>query len=215
MSADTTHALDHWAPRRRLTLAQARKRTQVVKALRFGLVAAATVTVCVFFGYLAGSAYRRAKTANDAPPSQEMVVMQNPRFTGRDANGDVYTITADRAERRRADENLVDLVNPKLTDAYESEISAPRGLFNREDETLELFEDVSVADREGYVFNSEQARVLIATGRVEGVKPLVGTGPIGDVRSDSYELNKDDDSVTFINRVQTVIYPDGRLQRDN
>lgn len=210
MNADTTRAMDLWAPRRQLTLAQARARTRFVKWLRFALVGSATVMVGVLFGYIAGNAYLRASSATAALPSDEMVVMLNPRFTGRDSNGEIYTITADSAERRRANDDLVDLVNPKLTDAYQSEILAPIGLFNRASETLELFEDVLVIDTEGYVFNSTHARVLISSGRVEGMEPLEGTGPIGDIKSDSYELNNETDSVIFRSRVQTTLYPDGR-----
>ncbi|MEL7130064.1 MAG: hypothetical protein AAGK23_10990, partial [Pseudomonadota bacterium] len=112
--------------------------------------------------------------------------------------------------RRRSNDDLVDLVNPKLVDAFNSEIIAPTGLFDRASETLELFEDVVLTDAKGYVFNTTHARMLISTGRVEGMQPLGGTGPIGDVRSDSYELNNDSDSVTFTGRVQTMLFPDGR-----
>ena len=210
MAADTTSAMDHWAPRRQLTLAQARARTRVVKRLRWSLVGAATIMLGVFVGFVAGNAYLRASAANDPLPSDEMVVMLNPRFTGRDSNGEIYTITADSAERRRANDNLVDLVNPQLTDTYQREIMAPTGLFDRESETLELFEDVQVKDADGYEFNSTHAKVLISSGRVEGMQPLVGTGPIGDVASDSYELNNEYDSVTFKGRVTTMIFPDGR-----
>ncbi|MEO1475098.1 MAG: LPS export ABC transporter periplasmic protein LptC [Pseudomonadota bacterium] len=210
MTADVSDAMDHWAPRRQLTLAQARKRTEMVKYVRWGLVGAATIMFGILVGFVAGNAYLRASAAGSAVQSDEMVVMLNPRFTGRDSNGEIYTITADSAERRRANANLVDLINPKLTDAQDSEVLAPRGLFDRESETLELFEDVLVKDTEGYVFNSTHARVLISSGRVEGMQPLVGTGPIGDVASDSYELNNEDDSVIFKGRVITTIYPDGR-----
>ncbi|MEO0882917.1 MAG: LPS export ABC transporter periplasmic protein LptC [Pseudomonadota bacterium] len=208
MSADTSHAMDHWVPRRQLTLAQARQRTRMVKFVRWGLVGAATITFGTLVGFVAGNAYVRANASGGTVQSEEMVVMLNPRFTGRDSDGEIYTITADSAERRRTNANLVDLINPKLTDAQASEVLAPRGLFDRESETLELFEDVLVKDKGGYVFNSTHARVLISSGRVEGMQPLVGTGPIGDVESDSYELNNEDDSVIFKGRVITKIYPD-------
>ncbi|MEM9668306.1 MAG: LPS export ABC transporter periplasmic protein LptC [Pseudomonadota bacterium] len=208
MTAEIADAMDHWAPRRQLTLAQARQRSKVVRYLRWGLVGAATIMIGILFGFVAGNAYLRASTGGGSVQSDEMVVMLNPRFTGRDSDGQIYTITADSAERRRANSNLVDLINPKLTDAYDSEILAPRGLFDRESETLELFEDVLVKDAEGYVFNSTHARVLISSGRIEGMQPLVGTGPIGDVSSDSYELNNEDDSVIFKGRVVTTIYPE-------
>ncbi|MEO1407495.1 MAG: hypothetical protein AAFV54_13545, partial [Pseudomonadota bacterium] len=86
MAADTTHAMDHWAPRRQLTLEQARQRTRMVKYVRWGLVGAATITFGTLVGFVAGNAFVRANASGGAVQSDEMVVMLNPRFTGRDSN---------------------------------------------------------------------------------------------------------------------------------
>lgn len=209
MSADTTRAMDDWTPHRQLSLAQARARTQIVIYLRFGLVAAAVVTLSVFLAFIARNAYDRARGANDAIDSDEIVVMINPRFTGRDGDGDLYVITADSAERRRSDADLIDLINPRLVDAFNSEITAPLGLFDRAGETLDLYEDVLLIDPKGYIFNSTHAQVRTRSGQVMGLEPLDGTGPLGDIRADSYQLDNDSGIVTFKGRVQhTILDPD-------
>ena len=72
-----------WAPRRQLTLAQARKRSQAVRLLRLGFSALAAIAIGLFLGYIIRSAI-----AKDATPVQvgqgEAVTMLNPRFSGRD-----------------------------------------------------------------------------------------------------------------------------------
>ncbi len=207
MSTETVRELALWAPHRQLSLAQARKRSQIVKWMRFALVACAIITLGVFLGYVARSAYDSATRGTEALPSDEMVIMLNPRFSGRDVNGDLYVITADSAERRRANNDLIDLVNPKLENARTGDVAAPLGLFNRSGETLDLFEDVLMTDARGYLFHSTHAKVEIKSGKVVGLSPLEGTGPIGDITSGSYELSRSNDSVVLTGGVRTIILP--------
>lgn len=206
MSADTVRAMDEWAPRRQLSLAQARTRTRIVHYMRFGLVAAAAVTLAVFLAYIARNAYDRANGDDNPLNTSESVSMINPRFTGRDGNGDLYVITATRADRRRDNEDLIDLENPRLVDAFGTEVTAPIGLFARDDETLELYEDVLLVDSEGYIFNSTHAMVMTATRQVIGVEPLEGTGPLGDISANAYEADNDSGIVTFLGRVQVTLF---------
>lgn len=206
MTAETVRAMEEWTPHRQLSLAQARARTQTVKYLRFGLVMAAVVTLAVFFGYILGSAYERSRVNASSLTADETVTMKNPRFTGRDGASNLYIITAESAQQRRENESLIDMVNPKLVDSFDREVTAPRGLYDRANETLDLYDDVLVIDERGYVFNSTHARVFPETGQVIGVEPLDGTGPLGDIRSDSYELERDTGIVVFTGNVVTDIY---------
>ena len=206
MSTETIRAMEEWTPHRQLSLAQARQRTQPVRYMRFALVAAAIITLGIFLGFMARNAYDRALGNSVAITGDQTVAMVNPRFTGRDGSGQLYIITSETAQQRRENEHLIDLVNPKLVDSFGGEVTAPRGLYDRVNETLDLYEDVLLVDAEGYVFNSIHAQVFPQTGRVIGVEPLDGTGPLGDIRSDSYELDRDSGIVTFVGRVKTIIF---------
>ena len=206
MSTETIRAMEEWTPHRQLSLAQARQRTQTVRYMRFALVAAAIITLGIFLGFIARNAYDRALGNSVAITGDQTVAMVNPRFTGRDGSGQLYIITSETAQQRRENEHLIDLVNPKLVDSFGGEVTAPRGLYDRANETLDLYEDVLLVDAEGYVFNSTHAQVFPKTGRVIGVEPLDGTGPLGDIRSDSYELDRDSGIVTFVGRVKTIIF---------
>ncbi|MEL6257530.1 MAG: LPS export ABC transporter periplasmic protein LptC [Pseudomonadota bacterium] len=200
---------DLWAPKRQLTLSQARRRSRRVAALRVALATLATVSLAVLLGHLAANAVDSlTRSRSDAVQSDEMVVMINPRFTGRDAQGRYYVITAETAERRRENLDLIDLVNPKLVDAEGSEVAAPSGLYDRANQTLDLYEAVEVFDSAGYTFTSTHARVHVGEDRVEGIDPLSGEGPLGGVRADTYEILENGDVVVLRGNVYTTIEPD-------
>ena len=214
MSTNTARAMEEWAPHRQLSLAQARARTQTVRYMRFALVAAAIITLGVFLGFIARHAYERSRGSASAINGDETVAMLNPRFTGRDGASNLYIITSESAQQRRQNEDLVDLVNPKLVDSFDREVTAPKGLYDRVNETLDLYDDVLVVDAHGYVFNSTHARVFPKTGYVTGVMPLNGTGPLGDIQSDSYELERSSGIVVFKGRVKTVILGSSEAQEE-
>lgn len=195
-----------WAPRRQLTLAQARRRSRRVIYVRYAFVAAAAISIGLFLGYILRSALSR-----DAAPPQvddsQAVTMINPRFTGRDAAGEIFTITAESATRRRARDGAVDLISPVMRDAKGTEVLAPSGFYDRDLGILELYEDVRISDAAGYKFASQGARLHVSEDRVEGLSPLEGKGPLGDIKADSYEILEGGDRVVFKGNVQTVIYP--------
>ncbi len=195
-----------WAPRRQLTLAQARTRSERVRYLRYFLVGAAAVSIGLFLGFVFRSAL-----GQDLAPAQirddDVVTMINPRFTGRDTAGQVFTITADAAKRRRASDTVVDLVNPVMRDGNGAELKAPTGYYDRDKGVLELYEDVNIRDSAGYSFVTRGARMVLGEDRVEGLSPLEGKGPLGDIKADSYEILDGGNRIVFEGNVRTVIYP--------
>lgn len=196
-----------WAPRRQLTLEQARQRSERVRILRMVFTACAAVSIGLFAGHVMRSAIIR-----DAQPVQvtedETVTMINPRFSGRDSTGQSFLITADAAKRRLASEATVDLVSPIMQDEAGTEVRAPSGMYDREAGILELYEDVRITDAGGYTFLSNGARVFVNEGRVEGLSPLQGRGPLGDIQCDSYEVLDDGNRIVCKGNVKTVIYPE-------
>ena len=207
MDAATHHdPASLWAPRRQLTLAQARRRSERVRLLRMAFVAGAAVSI----GFFAGHVIKSALTSDARPvqvSEEESVTMLNPRFTGRDSAGQSFQITADAARRRRTQDQAVDLVAPILSDEAGSEVRAPSGMYDRDAGILELYEDVKITDASGYTFTSSGARVHVGEGRVEGLSPLQGKGPLGDIRCDSYEVLDDGNRIVCTGNVRTVIYP--------
>lgn len=195
-----------WAPKRQLTLAQARQRSYRVRLMRMAFMACAAVSIGLFLGYVIRSAI-----AKEAAPVQvsedETVTMLNPRFSGRDSAGQSFQITADAARRRRSVGQTVDLINPVMHDSTGSVVRAPSGMYDREAGILELYEDVRISDANGYTFMTSGARVHVGEGRVEGLSTLQGRGPLGDISCDSYEVLEDGNRVVCSGNVKTVLYP--------
>ncbi len=201
-----------WAPKRQMTLEQARRRSSTVALLRMVFVAGAAISAGIMIGPIVASALTASTTKIETVDAAEVVTMVNPRFTGRNLEGAAFIITADTARRRRNDSSIVDLTNPKMVDELGTEVIALSGVFRQNAETLDLFENVQVTDKDGYSFDTAAARVNLLEGRVEGYEPLSGDGPLGDVRADTYEILEDGNRVILRGNVDMTIYPDGRTE---
>ena len=210
MNIAHTEMLAQWAPQRQMTLAQARRRSSTVGMLRVIFVACAAISAGVIIGPIAATALSTNGQKIDQVAGDEIITMVNARFTGRNIAGEGYVITAAEARRRRADASIVDLINPRLVDDQGTEVGAPIGVYYQNAEYLDLFQAVSVRDSDGYEFSTTAARVFVQEGRVQGLEPLSGNGPLGDVRADSYEIEDDGDRVILRGNVDLTIYPDGR-----
>jgi len=210
MNTQHTEMLAQWAPQRQMTLAQARRRSRTVGMLRMAFVAGAAISAGVIIGPMAATTLSGAGQTIDQLAGDEVVTMVNARFTGRNIAGEGYVITAEAARRRRADPSIINLTNPRLVDDQGTEVSAPVGVFYQNFDYLDLFQAVKVRDREGYEFSTTAARVFVQDGRVQGLEPLNGNGPLGDVRADSYEIEDDGDRIIFRGNVDMTLYPEGR-----
>jgi len=210
MNAAHTEMLAQWAPQRQMTLAQARRRSATVGRLRMLFVAGAAISAGVILGPMAATALSGTGQQIDKLESDEIVTMVNARFTGRNTSGEAYVITAEAAQRRRADPSVINLTNPRLVDDRGTQVSAPVGVYYQNSEYLDLFQAVKVRDAEGYEFTTDAARVFVLEGRVQGLEPLAGNGPLGNVRADSYEIEDDGDRVILRGNVDLTLYPNAR-----
>ncbi len=210
VTSETEKALSLWEPRRQMTLEQARQRSSMVSFLRLAFTAGAAISAGMMIGHLAANAVSASPSQIERLSGDEIVTMVNPRFTGRDIAGKAFVITADTAQRRIGGGEKIDLKNPELISEDGTRVAAPAGLYNQDDQTLELYEAVEVENAKGYKFNSTSAKMFIEEGRVEGIDPLSGRGPLGDVRSDTYEIVDEGDRVLLSGRVEMTIIPGGR-----
>jgi lipopolysaccharide export system protein LptC len=195
-------------------LEAARRRTRFVKRLKSLLVVAMVLVggAVVFFIVLS--------TINPPPaidPAQVsgQVRMTNPRFTGRDADGRPYVISAQAAERPEMVTSATaatELLAPRLDFTGENSpaatVEAARGTFDETARTLDLNDGVSFATDNGYRFESEHARVFVDDGQVVGDRMIMGEGPLGSIRAQGFEIRAGGDSVVFAGDVVARLYPD-------
>lgn len=179
-------------PRRSTTWRDVRRRTYSVRALRVGLLAAMLAIVGYVAFHLVTNIIDPPVTVEPPEDLQSTVRMINPRFTGRDAGGTPYVISANAAVRGPGADGVTTLEQPMLLydggDGERSEVRADRGAFNRAEGTLDLFGAVSFTTDGGYAFETSQARVFMDDGRVSGSEPVTGRGPLGAVQAQSFEI---------------------------
>jgi lipopolysaccharide export system protein LptC len=205
-----THSMsmDLWRPRRTLSLRGARFHTGFVHILRLLFTVAAMVSA----GFLIGPVIDHSlhSTRPVANPGVSSVTMLGPRFTGRDANDKPFVITADTARRRPEKPSLVDLTNPRMEDETASNVVARNGVYDEVGEVLDLAGDVVMTDASGYVFNSETARMFVRENRIEGQTRLTGTGPMGELKADTYKVLDNGKRIILNGNVWTKIIVDDK-----
>ncbi len=193
--------MDLWEPRRVMTLAQARRRSSLVGLLRMLFMAGAAISAGALVGPVVMHAF--VNNVDDRAPPAAGVTMLNPRFTGFDSEDRPFNLTADTARRSQEDVNIIFLENPVLEDGVGAHVDAKSGVFNRTESTLSLDGDVNINDTSGYKFRTQNALVFLNENRVEGVTPLVGVGPSGRLRADSYSVLDNGEKIVLVGNVWT------------
>ncbi len=200
------HALAMWEPRRALTLDAARKHSRLVRLLRRLLMGLAGLLL----GVLAWFFISVPKTITPVDNPDETVKMIHPVYKGRTSDGLPYRITAKEAVRLIANPTETSLVDPVLNflrdaGSEESQIIALKGLYNSEQQILELYQSVHLKTDDGYDCKTAHARIYVKKKRIEGDKPIECSGSFGLVRGHAFEINDNYQEFVFKNGMQARI----------
>ena len=201
-----TLSMDLWRPRRAVSLRGARFHTGLIHILRLLFTVAAMVSAGFLIGPVIDHSLHSTRPVSN--PGVSSVTMLGPRFTGRDANDKPFVITADTARRRPEQPSLIDLTNPRMEDEAASNVVAKTGVYDETREVLDFAGDVVMTDATGYVFNSETARMFVRENRVEGQTRLTGTGPMGELKADTYKVLENGKRIVLTGNVWTKIIVD-------
>lgn len=209
-------ALDSLTIRRRTTGEQAAARAVLMRRLRISLPVLALVLVAAFFlntrkgggddAFLDDFADLNATTQN--------LRSAKPQFSGVDAKGDPYEITADSASQNPESKEIVELDRPRAVTAggdQQSVVEAKSGVFNTDDKRLLLKDGVTfehAIGRDNYVLKSSAATVSIDDQTVESDDGVEGAGPGGaTLKADRMQANNRDGGVVFEGSVSMRLYP--------
>ena len=207
--ADTpTPENDLWAPRRLVTLSQARRRSDIVALMRLTFISGAAISIGVLLGYIFAQGAMTALGDGEPGYEGEAVRMLNPRFSGRNSNGAPYTLEADSALRRRGSVSLIDLAAPVLINDESSRVTANTGVFDQDRSTLLLEDEVVLTRPDETVFRADNALYNLATRQVSGETPIEGQIGFGLIRADGFELALEGQEIALTGNVWTRIFPD-------
>lgn len=158
-------------------------------------------------------------TSGDVPGATDAMHMNNPRYVGQTKKAEPYTITADSAQLDPADTDRIRLRRMDATIASAPErdvrVLAKHGVYHRASEKLDLDGGIELTTTDGYRFLTESAHVDLGLGRVEGERPVTGTGPAGDLSADRFEISRGGEVLYFEGRVEVIIEPPTRTGRNS
>lgn len=166
----------------------------------------------------------RPDPVSDAVTSRERqqgvdldAAMIAPRFEGRDGRGRPFAVTASAADFASQDQRFVRLQQPegdlRLSDGSSVAISAARGLYDREDQLMQLAGQVNLFHDQGFEFVTESAWLDLPTGLAQGSDPVAGEGPVGHIEAEGFRIEERGARVIFTGRSRLLLY--GSTPREN
>lgn len=122
-------------------------------------------------------------TVDTSKPEISENRMIRPHYLSTDEKGQPFEVDAEWAKNKS--EHETELFNPEgsLT-VFEGEaykLTAKEGHYNKEKQTLDLFQDVNLKSSDGYEVRTQEAHVNINNKTVEGNVYIEGEGPGGAI----------------------------------
>jgi lipopolysaccharide export system protein LptC len=181
-----------------------------------GLLAMSSAGLVGVFAYNSGMFTPERKPtppAQEVQVSQKSVRMMAPKVTGFDRKAQAYQINAESARQDEAEPHIVhmetvtaDLRLKKSGDVVQ--VTADRGVYDNDGETLQLDGNVVVTSASGYTANLERASVWMKEGRVASDRPVMVTAPTGTIVANGLEMWNDGANIRFLDRARMVFRGD-------
>lgn len=201
-----THAAAHGFEPRRIgpAMDRWRRRSALIKALRWALPAAMAAIALFLAAMVTVSGARSAKP--DLKAASTAIRLVNARFMGRVKDGRDFQIGARDAMRDEKNPHIVVLNEPNLTIGGETptpaRLAARRGEYDDTRRILTLIGDVRIDDGAGRRLHSERAVVDMKEGRILGQSGISGDGPAGQFSAQSYGVSDKGQKLEFKGRVR-------------
>lgn len=190
----------------------ATRHSRRVGILKLALPLAAIGLAALFgiYSYLAAPPALEVKTEGTAF-SEGKLVMAKPQLNGFTRENLPYSMTADRAVQDPAKQGVVELVgiDAKLPISADkvADVVAIRGVYDREGNTLDLTDQVTVKTTDGMVAKLKSAYLDMGSGAMKTNEPVEITLDGSKITSDSMAMLENGKVVVFEKRVRVDIDP--------
>jgi len=143
--------------------------------------------------------------------------MVGPSFQGMDGQGRPFQVRARTADFASDDQRFVRLEQPEgdlaLSDGTVVALTAAHGLYDRDDQLMQLQGDVVLFHDDGFEVVTERALLDLPHGRAEGNAPVEGQGPVGHIRSEGFRIEENGAKVVFTGHSRLVLYENAEQGR--
>lgn len=190
----------------------AARHSRRVSFLKLALPLAAIALAALFgvYSYFAAPPSLEVKAEGTAF-SEGKLVMAKPQLNGFTRENLPYSMTADRAVQDPANQGVVELVgidaNLPISADKVADVVAVRGVYDREGNTLDLTDQVTVKTSDGMVAKLKSAYLDMGSGAMKTNEPVEITLDGSKITSDSMSMLENGKVVVFEKRVRVDIDP--------
>ncbi len=197
----------------------ARRHSRLVRTLRIVLPAVAVAGLLLFWASARFIPSDLAGLISSAgiDVTSNSVIMKTPHISGFEGTRRAYEVTAARAIQSLNDPKVLTFqqINAHigLENAGTATVDATTGIYNGNNNTLELKDGISIQTTTGYAAQIEQASVDLAKGSMQSSHPVEIQAKDGTLRADSMEVTDRGKHVIFRGGVSVSFMPPAELAK--
>jgi lipopolysaccharide export system protein LptC len=139
--------------------------------------------------------------------STSQVTMQMPKLAGFKKDNRPYEVVAKQAIQDVSKPSVINLVEMDahlvMENGESANLTAMKGIYDTQNETLDVNTDVRVKTTSGYDIRLEQASMKFKTGDISSSKPVNVKMTDGEISADALEMIDNGKRVTFIGNVHS------------
>jgi LPS export ABC transporter protein LptC len=131
----------------------------------------------------------------------------NPRMHSTDDKGRPFTIQAKSATQPQTEAAFLEAPQSSmmLEDEKKINITADKGFFDEKNKILNYQDHVKLESNQ-YVLETDAAQLYFNEQRAKGVHPVSGEGPLGRIRSQGFEVRKDEGTIHFTGKSKLILF---------
>jgi lipopolysaccharide export system protein LptC len=135
------------------------------------------------------------------------VVMEMPKLSGFKKDSRPYEVVAKSAIQDVSKPSVINLIDMDahlvMSDGQAANLKARKGVYDTQNETLEVKDDVKIKTTNGYDISLENAYMKFKSGDITSDRPVNAKMSGGEINADSVEMIDNGKRVTFIGNVHS------------
>src|SRR5580704_6187833 len=139
--------------------------------------------------------------------SSSQVVMEMPKLSGFKKDSRPYEVVAKSAIQDVSKPSVINLIDMDahlvMSDGQAANLKARKGVYDTQNETLEVKDDVKIKTTNGYDISLENAYMKFKSGDITSDRPVNAKMNGGEINADSVEMIDNGKRVTFIGNVHS------------
>jgi len=197
----------------------ARRHSRVVRVLRIVLPTVAVAGILLFWASARFIPSDLAGLISNAgiDLTSNSVVMKTPHISGFEGTQRAYEVTAARAIQSLDDPKVLtfEKINAHigLEDAGTATVDAGTGVYNGNNNTLQLKDGITITTTTGYAASIDQAAIDLSKGNLKSDSPVEISGKEGSLRANSVIILNRGKRVVFRGQVAVTFMPPAELAK--